>query len=76
MIFKKCINILNTNKTIQNIFYRITFIYDIIYTYKDNQIYHKYQKLFKMLIKFRFGGGLKNGYAKISKSSKEEKGSG
>ncbi|MBA7527182.1 hypothetical protein ES705_19357 [subsurface metagenome] len=29
-----------------------------------------------MLIKFRFGGGLKNGYAKISKSSEEEKGSG
>jgi hypothetical protein len=29
-----------------------------------------------MLIKFRNSGGFKNGYAKISKSSEEEKGSG
>jgi len=29
-----------------------------------------------MLIKFSCGGGMKNGYAKISKSSEEEKGSG
>jgi len=41
-----------------------------------NQIYHKYQKLFKMLIKFMCVGGIKNGYAKISKSSEEEKSSG
>ena len=44
-----------------------------------NQIYHKYykyQKLFKMSIKFLLGGGIKNGYAKISKSSEEEESSG
>jgi len=47
----------------------------------ENQIDHKYylyqnyQKLFKMSIIFVFGGGMKNGYVKIGKSSEEEKSS-
>lgn len=34
MIFNEEINILNTNNTIQNIFYRITFKYKFYYIYR------------------------------------------